>query len=217
MGTEITAVFFAADAVKQLSRVMKLKVFLTSAATCAAKNLVGFIGQSPLLLALVILFWHNIAKAAEPEIIGSLRYSNQVHQALSLLKVRDTNAYAIMTNYVGRIKEGDHSGMWAYSTPPTYEMSDTTAFYSLTWCAATIAHDSFHSKLYHDYQQSHRGPVPDEIWSGRAAEQKCMKHQLIVMQHIGATQLEIDWAKKQADGHYAKENESWDDFNHRKW
>jgi len=155
--------------------------------------------------------------SSEPEIMGSLRFSNQVHQAILLLKTRDLDAYSIITNYVGRIQEGTHSGMWAYRTPPTYEMSDDTAFYSLTWCAATIAHDSFHSKLYLDYRKLHDENVPDAVWTGTAAEQKCMKHQLEVMERIGATPSEINYAKKQADGHYAKDHETWEDYDKRKW
>ncbi|MDB6021721.1 MAG: hypothetical protein JWQ04_1578 [Pedosphaera sp.] len=159
----------------------------------------------------------HCAQAAEPEIVGSSRFTNQIHQALLLLKARDTNAYAIVTNYIGRIQEGERSGMWAYKTPPTYEISDSTAFYSVTWCAATIAHDSFHSKLYHDHRKTHGGPVPDAVWTGTAAEQQCMKHQLAVMEHIGASTLEIDHAKKQADGHYVKDNETWQEYKNRKW
>ena len=157
------------------------------------------------------------AEAAEPEIVGSLKFSNQVHQALVLLSSRDTNAYCIVTNYVGRILEGQHSGMWAYQEPPTYEMSDSTAFYSVTWCAATIAHDSFHSKLYHDYKKAHDGAVPPEVWTGRAAERQCMKHQLSVMEHIGASKWELDYARKQEDGHYVKDGETWEDYQKRKW
>jgi len=37
--------------------------------------------------------------------------------------------------------------------------------------------------------------VPDDVWTGTAAEQQCMKHQLAVMEHIGATKGEIDYAK----------------------
>lgn len=59
------------------------------------------------------------AEAADPEIVGSLRFTNQVHQALALLRAHDTNAYVIVTNYVGRIQQGQRSGMWAYKTPPT--------------------------------------------------------------------------------------------------
>ena len=108
--------------------------------------------------------------------------------------------------------------MWAYKTPPTYEIADSTAFYSLTWCAATIAHDSFHSKLYHDHHKTHGGHVPDSVWTGREAEKQCMKHQLLVMEHIGASKWEIDHAKTQQDGHYAKDNETWEEYNKKpKW
>jgi hypothetical protein len=107
--------------------------------------------------------------------------------------------------------------MWAYRTPPTFEMSDRTAFYSVTWAAATIAHDSFHSKLYHDYRKAHGGSVPDAVWTGTAAEQQCMQHQLEVMARIGATQWEIGHAKRQAGGHYVKDGETWNEYQQRKW
>jgi hypothetical protein len=96
-------------------------------------------------------------------------------------------------------------------------VSDTTAFYSITWCAATVAHDSFHSKLYHDYHKTHSGSVPDAVWTGRAAERKCMKHQLSVMERIGATRSEIDYATKQTAGHYVDNKETWKEYRKRKW
>jgi len=170
-----------------------------------------------LLSALVFSQTCDCARAFEPEILGSARFSNQVHQALLLLKDRDADAFAMVTNYVGRIKEGERSGMWAYKTPPTYELNGATAFYSLTWCAATIAHDSFHSKLYHDYRKTQGKRVPDAVWTGTAAEQQCMKHQLATMQRIGATQWEIDYARKQADGSYVPDHETWKDYKKRKW
>jgi hypothetical protein len=171
----------------------------------------------PVWLALAFSQACDCARASQLEIMGSVRFSNQVHQAMILLETRDRDAYGIVTNYVGRIQEGEHSGMWAYKTPPTYEMADTNAFCSLTWCAATIAHDSFHSKLYHDYQKVHDGEVPGVVWTGTAAEQQCMKYQLAVMEQIGATKQEIDYAKKLADGHYVKDNETWEDYKNRKW
>ncbi len=167
-----------------------------------------------LLLALAFC---GCARAAEPEIVGSERFSKQVRQALLLLKARDAGAYAIVTSYIGRIQQGERSGMWAYRTPPTYEMSDATSSYSLTWAAATIAHDSFHSKLYHDHRKAHGGPVPDAVWTGTAAEQQCMQHQLAVMRRIGATQREIDHAMKQAGGQYTKDRETWDEYKKRNW
>jgi hypothetical protein len=164
-----------------------------------------------------VLLLARSARCEEPEIVGSLQFSNQVQGALLLLKSHDGEAYAIVTNYVGRIEQGSRSGMWAYKTPPTYEMSDTNAFYSLTWCAATIAHDSFHSKLYHDYRREHSDPVPDAVWTGRAAEQLCMKHQIAVMERIGATKWEMEYAKKQAEGQYVKDGETWQEYRRRGW
>ena len=157
------------------------------------------------------------AEAANPEIVGSAGFSNRVHEALVLLKSRDTNAYNMVTNYVGRIKEAERTGMWAYKKPPTYEMSLKTAAYSVTWCAATIAHDSFHSKLYHDYRKAHGGSVPDSVWTGTTAEKECMKHQLLVMESIGAPKWELDHARKQTDGHYVKDGETWEEYKNRKW
>ena len=108
--------------------------------------------------------------------------------------------------------------MWAYNTPPTFVMADSTTFYSVSWCAATIAHDSFHSKLYHDYKREHNTPVPDQVWTGTGAEVQCMKHQLAVMEQIGASQWEIDYALKQADGKYVKNGQTWEEYQQeRTW
>ena len=176
-----------------------------------------FVSILALLLVLVLSPFLSYAHAAEPEIQGSKQFIDQIRQALDLMKTRDADAYKIVVVYIGRIQQGQRSGMWAYKTPPTYEISDATAFYSVTWCAATIAHDSFHSKLYHDYHKATGGSVPDSVWTGVTAEQQCMKHQLAVMQKIGATQWEIDYATKQKGGHYIKVNESWDEYRKRKW
>ena len=111
------------------------------------------------------------------------------------------------------LQEGERSGMWAYKKPPSYKMSDTNAFYSLTWCAATIAHDSFHSKLYHDYLKQHLGAVrvPDDVWTGEAAERKCLAHQTRVLKDIGASFDEISWLS-------VTNNRYWEvDYNKRDW
>jgi hypothetical protein len=155
------------------------------------------------------------SSSSEIEIVGSAKFVNHVEKALALLKNKSPDAYLIVENNVKRIQQGERSGMWAFSTPPTYEMSGKTAFASLTWCAATIAHDSYHSKLYHDYQKSHDGPVPDAVWTGSAAERQCMKHQLAVMEQIEAAKSEIGHALKQADGHFVKDGETWSDYEER--
>lgn len=163
------------------------------------------------------------SSAVEPEIVGSVQFSNQVVQALALLRDRDTNAYSIVTNFVGRIQEAESGGMVANATPPTFMLSIAAATSSITWCASVIAHDSFHSKLYHDYKRSipvsfdsrlypdipkYPVEVPSDAWVGLEAEQKCMAHQIQVMERIGAPVLELGHAKQNADGHYVT-NSGW--------
>jgi hypothetical protein len=146
--------------------------------------------------------------AVEPEIVGSSSFREQVKKALDLLKLRAPSAYTIALTYVGRIEQAPHSGMRADTNPPTFLMSDATAMYSVTWAAATIAHDSYHSKLYYDYQATHPGDVPANVWNGIQAEVKCMTHQLTVMQLIGSSRLELNHATVNADGHYTKNGET---------
>ena len=152
-----------------------------------------------------------------PDIVGSKRFITQVTGGLALLQARAPDAFSNVVKYVGRIKESDRTGMRAYETPPTFDLADTTAFYSTTWCAAAMAHDSFHSKLYHDYQATNSAPVPDNIWMGRPAEAQCMSYQIDVMRKIGAPDFEIDYAKTQADGHYVNDSESWEEYKKRTW
>ncbi len=170
-----------------------------------------------LCLSVAVLQACNRGPVSKPDVVGSERFKDQVHGAIVLLQQHDLSAYEVLTNNVGRIEEARRSGMRAYDTPPVYEMSDKTAFYSVTWCAATIAHDSFHSKLYHDYQRANPGRVPDSVWTGQAAERKCMEHQLGVMRNIGASAWEISYAASQADGHYVTNALNWAEYRKRWW
>jgi len=123
---------------------------------------------------------------------GSPRFQGQVVSALALLRTKSPDGYQIITNNIGAITQSKHSGMAAYRKPPTFELNDQTAFYSVTWCAGSIAHDSIHSKLYLDYlKRNARMNVPTNIWIGEAAEKVCSEHQVRVLIQIGAPSNEI--------------------------
>ena len=81
---------------------------------------------------------------------GTSEFSDRVESALGLLKTNSPLGYATVTNYVRIIQQATHSGMRASSQPPQFDLNERTAFYSVTWCAGSIAHDSFHSKLFAD-------------------------------------------------------------------
>lgn len=159
------------------------------------------------------------ASSDGPAVAGSAGFQAQVRAALSLLKDRAPAAFAVVAAHIGLIREGERSGMRAYDTPPTFEMSEKTASASTTWAASAIAHDSFHSKLYHDYLDAHPAArfVPVEAWTGKAAETACVAHQVSVLKDVGAPPSEVDWARSQADGNYVKENETWKDYEKRDW
>src|SRR5205085_7443210 len=104
-------------------------------------------------------------------------------------------------------------GMAAYLHPPTFRLNGRSAFYSLTWCAASIAHDSMHSKLYHEYLQEHRGaqPVPKDAWTGEAVERRCSEYELRVLEKIGAPSHEVLWCSQ-------TNNRFWEvEYDRRDW
>lgn len=88
--------------------------------------------------------------------------------------------------YIGIIQEGDHSGMSAWLTPPTYSVNKTTWSAENLWYASTIAHDAYHSYLYHKYLEQHPGEtsVPADVWTGKQAEIDCMTYQKKVLDEI---------------------------------
>ena len=127
----------------------------------------------------------------EPEIIGSPAFKHHVEQALGLLKAKAPEQAQTVNDYVGRIEQSEHTGMAAFKTPPTIQMNDRTASYSVTWAAGAIAHESFHAKLYLDYKKR-GGAVPASIWTGQDAENQCMTYQLQVLKIIIAPTNEIE-------------------------
>ena len=128
-------------------------------------------------------------------IVGDKEFISQVKASLELISRFVHEEFANIQRYIGIIEQNKRSGMFAYKKPPKYQMSKVTAFYSLTWCAGTIAHDSYHSKLYHDYKEFYGEFVPDNVWIGREAEAKCLAYQLMVMQKIGAPEYELNYLK----------------------
>ncbi len=159
----------------------------------------------PIVILCILVIFPKNAWGFEIDIVGSPEYKQQVTQALILLSKKSPEAYQIVKKYIGRIEQNERSAMLAYKNPPTYQMSNKTAFHSLTWCASTIAHDSYHSKLYHDYEDKHGKPVPYEIWAGFEAEKKSISHQIKTLKQIEAPLSEINYCIS-LDGTHADVN-----------
>lgn len=155
-----------------------------------------------------------------PKIEGNERFVEHVGAAMKLIKEKTPRVYDLIQSHVAIVKQAKRSGMWAFRDPPTFEMADPTAFYSVTWCAGSIAHDSYHSKLYRDYLDAKGDPVPSDVWTGREAELKCLSFQLDVLQKIGASEHEIKHCRAQDGQHFDIDKDGkyeWSDYFQRNW
>jgi hypothetical protein len=129
---------------------------------------------------------------------GTPQFEEQVEKALALLKAQSPAGYATVTNYIGIVQQDKHSGMEVHHKPPIFQLNSNSVYFSVTWCAGVIAHDSFHSKLYFDYKRQHPWAmwVPNDNYGGKQAERACLEHQMSVLTDIGAPVSEIDWCRQ---------------------
>lgn len=126
---------------------------------------------------------------------GTSEYKSQVNECLNLLSSKTESDYMFIKKYIGIIQQSNKSGMKAWENPPRYFMSDKTAFYSLTWCASTIAHDSYHSYLYQKNKSKYGGRPQYKKWGGFEAEKEAIKYQEKIMRIIGSSDHEINYIK----------------------
>lgn len=103
--------------------------------------------------------------------------------------------------------------MYAWEKPPRYQVGKETRNAGTIWYAGTIAHDSCHSKLYIDYLVSNpSNSVPNEVWTGREAEEQCLDVQYDALAKIGADQNTLDYVQNVINTEY------WNvDYNNRWW
>ncbi|WP_223789259.1 hypothetical protein [Marinicella meishanensis] len=139
------------------------------------------------------------------KITGNSAFKKQVKGCLGLLKKRYPESHAFVRKHVGIIAQSSRSGMVAWHRPPMYQMSDQTAFYSLTWCASTIAHDAYHSFLYQKFKPKNGGRTPERYWADFKAERLAINYQIRVAKKIDAPNHEITHLEQQ-DGTHADVN-----------
>jgi hypothetical protein len=154
------------------------------------------------------------------QICGDKDFIEQVERSLRLLREKSPDAFKLTQRFAPRIEQSSRSGMRAYVDPPTFDLSPITANYSDTWCAGSIAHDTYHSKLYHEYVDAHGGPVPDEEWCGKAKELECIQYQARVLKDIGAPESEVSYVSKLDGSHFdlnGDGKETWIDYWRRDW
>lgn len=122
--------------------------------------------------------------------------------ALNLLP--PVEEFTLVSKYIRRIQQSKRSGMRAYSKIPTYEVGEKTYAASTEWYASTIAHDAYHSYLFHIAKQNTKDIYPpDDTWTGKEAEKLCLYFQLNVLRQITDNKNLIKYLEEfQADPNY---------------
>lgn len=136
---------------------------------------------------------------------GSPEFIEATKVALEALR---GSSFEEIKQHLGKIKQSSRSGMNAEAEIPTFGVGERTWNASPTWYASCIAHDTFHSFLYHDYDQQHPGNyVNPGAWTGKEAEQKCLKFQLQILKEINGDEKDIENVEK------LMENPTYQDIN----
>ena len=172
----------------------------------------------------IVMYWQTWdrreSKFHGVQIYGNPQFIKQVEVSLRLLEEKSPEAFKLIQRYAPRIEQSRRSGMRAYDDPPTFDLSQKTACYSDTWCAGSIAHDTYHSKLYHEYLDAHEGPVPDEAWSGKTKELECIHYQAGVLRELGAPPSETTYVDHLDGSHFdlnGDGKQTWIDYWLRDW
>jgi hypothetical protein len=101
--------------------------------------------------------------------------------------LRSTPFFQEIQKYIAVIQAGSRSGMKAYARKPIYVVGKLTWQHSALWYAGTIAHDCYHSKLYHEAKANNQGRDPDpDTWTGTEAEKKCLAFQRQALEALNA-------------------------------
>lgn len=163
----------------------------------------------------------NLTQFDKIAIQGNKEFVDHTQKALKLLK--STSTYAVIAPYLGIIKEGAISGMRAYDEIPTYEVGQETWKHSDVWYASTIAHDGYHSLLFHEAKKrgetsSDTDPWHTDVWTGNAAEKQCLEIQRKTLEELVAEKNLIDYVKNlETNPQYHGNNKSWEDYQKRNW
>lgn len=137
-----------------------------------------------------------------PEVVGDERFQDKIRESLNLIYSKAPATLDFINKYIKRIEQYNRTGMCAYCQPPTYQVALATVDSGPYWLASTIAHDSYHSYLYHLYRDMLGGKTPKyELWAGFDADRRCNRFQLQTLYEIDANEYLITYMKKQDGTH----------------
>ena len=149
------------------------------------------------------------------EIIGDELFVKKTEMSLRFIEEKSPEHYAIVTNYISIIKSSEKSGMAANADRPTFLVGPRIAkaniisTLGLKDYGSSIVHDAYHSKLYNDYRLKFGLPVPDNVWTGREAENACLDIQIDFLKKAGTHQRSLEAFAKMKNVDYFTIERTW--------
>jgi hypothetical protein len=154
------------------------------------------------------------------EVRGDPGFQHRTEAALRLL--RPLAQFEVIKHHLGRIRQGQRSGMKAWGKIPTFTVGDRTSSHSALWYAGAIAHDAYHAKLYRDADPAGSGVRPDaDAWTGIEAEKHCLAFQRQVLEGLAADDTILNYidlcARNPVYQGHNRGWRSWLDYIQRGW
>jgi hypothetical protein len=154
------------------------------------------------------------------QLFGSAAFRARTLEALQLLS--SCSDFDVVERHVALIKQGTRSGMKAWAKQPAFTVGTATWQHSTVWYAGVVAHEAYHSKLYHDAKAATgETEPPADTWTGAEAEKKCLVFQRQVLIALDADAVVIAYIEKQLENPtYQGRNtglQAWLDYLKRWW
>lgn len=157
--------------------------------------------------------------------INETVFVNKIQSAILLLKEKSPDEYAIMQQYIGKIRSTRASGANYNEEIMTIEIAKRTFDASLEWLASVLIHETHHIRKYKDtgkkYGNAHLMSDKKAAFKVMVDEEmECNKIQLVALINIGGAQYEIDHLKAQKGDHFDIDKDGdydSDDYGMRDW
>lgn len=151
------------------------------------------------------------------EIQGIDDFINHSEEAIILL-VWKSESFRSIKSYLGRIQQGERSTIRVNKDVPTFIVNERTWRHSRIWYAGAIAHDTYHSYLYHTNKVKNNGnePLPDS-WGGSEAENCCLDFQLQVLMELDAPESILNYIRRLKKDPNYRGNPYWSQNGFQDW
>lgn len=125
-------------------------------------------------------------------IYGPPAFRERVAAALRLMAAGAPEALSMCERFVDTVVMSRHSGVTSHRRPAIVLLGRWVTTVSPSYLASALAHEAFHCSQYWSHRDRQpKTTVPIAIYSGAAAEQRCLDFQVAVLTQLGGSEAEL--------------------------